>query len=315
MNLLELVEVSKQYYQHKALDRVSIEIKEGSIFGLLGPNGAGKTTLIRIITQIIAPDEGKVLYKQKLMQEEDIYEMGYLPEERGLYKKMKVWDQLIYFARLKGIDSLEAIKRAKLWLNRLNIEQWKDKKVEDLSKGMQQKIQFIATILHQPKLLILDEPFSGFDPINAELIKNELLNMRKEGVTIILSTHNMNSVEELCDDIALIHQAKVVLKGNVNEIKKQFKSSIYIIQIKGHLQSFTHALWASAELLESKEIGNEWLVKIKLKEGFTINNVLQQVLPVCEIISLKEDAVSMNDIFIKVVSKDSPISATSILTE
>ncbi len=315
MNLLELIELSKQYHQHKALDKVSVEVKEGSIFGLLGPNGAGKTTLIRIITQIIAPDEGKVLYRQKLMREEAVYEMGYLPEERGLYKKMNVWEQLIYFARLKGLDYAESVKRAKLWLNRLSIEQWKDKKVEDLSKGMQQKIQFISTVLHRPKLLILDEPFSGFDPINAELIKNELLSMKKEGVTIILSTHNMNSVEELCDDIALIHQAKVVLKGNVNEIKKQFKSSVYQIQMKGPLQSFTHALWASAELLETKEMGNEWVVKIKLKDGFTINKILQLILPVCEIISVKEDAVSMNDIFIKTVSKDSEIVTSSILTE
>ncbi len=315
MNLLELIEVSKQYHPHKALDKVSVEIKEGSIFGLLGPNGAGKTTLIRIITQIIAPDEGKVLYKQNLMREDAVYEMGYLPEERGLYKKMKVWDQLIYFARLKGLEYAEAVKRAKFWLNRLSIEQWKDKKIEDLSKGMQQKIQFIATVLHRPKLLILDEPFSGFDPINAELIKNELLSMKKDGITIILSTHNMNSVEELCDEIALIHQAKVVLKGNVYEIKKQFQSSVYQIQMKGHLQSFTHALWTSAELLETKEMGNEWIVKIRLKDGFTLNKVLQLILPVCEIISVKEDVVSMNDIFIKTVSKDSEIVTTSMLTE
>lgn len=319
MNIIEVKEVSKQYYQHKALDKISIDVRAGSIFGLLGPNGAGKTTLIRIINQIIAPDEGVVLYKGKELNEEIISEIGYLPEERGLYKKVKVLDQLLYLAQLKGMDKYAAFQKAQEWLKKLNIEKWKDKKIEDLSKGMQQKIQFIATVIHQPKLMILDEPFSGFDPINAEIIKNEILNIKQTGGTIILSTHNMNSVEELCDDIALIHQAKVVLHGSVHSIKQQFKSSVYQIQFKGNLQAFTHALWSAAELLNSKEVHRDIVVRIKLKPNVRINQILHQVLPVCEIISVKEEMLSMNDIFIKMVSsnnfQNNSEATTPILTE
>lgn len=315
MNILEIIEVSKQYAQHKALDKISMEVKEGSIFGLLGPNGAGKTTLIRIITKIISPDEGQVLFYQKPLQEDVVYSIGYLPEERGLYKKVKVFEQLLYLAQLKGMDKYAAIQKANYWLKKLDMDKWKDKKVEDLSKGMQQKIQFIASVMHSPKLMILDEPFSGFDPINAEVIKNEILHLKKEGATIILSTHNMNSVEELCDDIALIHQSKVVLSGNVYAIKQQFKSSVYHIQFKGNVQSFAHALWASAELLETKEIPNEINARIKLKPHITINQILSQLLPVCEIISVKEEMLSMNDIFIKTVAQNSNLAATITLTE
>jgi len=315
MKFLEVIEVSKQYYKHTALDKVTIDVNEGTIFGLLGPNGAGKTTLIRIITQIISPDEGKVLFQGKEWREEMIKDIGYLPEERGLYKKVKVFDQLLYLAQLKGLERYSAIQKIEWWLNHLQIDQWKNKNIEDLSKGMQQKIQFIATILHQPKLMILDEPFSGFDPVNAEIIKKEILNFKNEGRTIILSTHNMNSVEELCDDIALIHQSKVVLKGSVYNIKKQFKSNVYQICFKGNLQAFTHALWASAELIDFKEVHNEWVVRIKLLQNASINQILLQILPICEIVYVKEEELSMNDIFIKTVSQNSDIQVQSTLTE
>lgn len=314
MNILDVIEVSKQYYQHKALDKISISVKEGSIYGLLGPNGAGKTTLIRIITKIISPDEGKVLLNNQPISDDDVTKIGYLPEERGLYKNVKVFDQLLYLSQLKGLEKFSAIERINYWLKKLNIDEWKNKKVSDLSKGMQQKIQFIATVLHSPKLMILDEPFSGFDPINAEIIKNEIINLKKEGTTIILSTHNMNSVEELCDDIALIHQAKVVLSGNVFELKKQYSDAVYQIMFKGNLQAFTHALWASAELISTKEIHNNILARIKLKPKITINKILQQILPVCEIIFVKEELLSMNDIFIKTVGQSINVSE-SILTE
>jgi len=314
MNILEVIEVSKQYYQHKALDKISISVKKGSIFGLLGPNGAGKTTLIRIITKIISPDEGKVLLNNQPISDNDITKIGYLPEERGLYKNVKVFDQLLYLSQLKGLEKFSAIERINYWLKKLNIDEWKNKKVSDLSKGMQQKIQFIATVLHSPDLIILDEPFSGFDPINAEIIKNEILNFKKEGKTIILSTHNMNSVEELCDDIALIHKSKVVLSGNVFELKKQYSDTIYQIMFKGNLQAFTHALWASAELISINEIHNNLLARIKLKPKITINQILQQILPVCEIIFVKEELLSMNDIFIKTVGQSINVSE-SILTE
>lgn len=315
-NILEVIDVSKQYYQHKALDKINIEVKEGSVFGLLGPNGAGKTTLIRIITQIISPDEGKILFQGKEISEDIIYQLGYLPEERGLYKKVKVIDQLMYLAQLKGMEKYSAYEKINYWLKKLEIDKWKNKKIEDLSKGMQQKIQFIATIVHSPKLMILDEPFSGFDPINAEIIKNEILKLKEEGATIILSTHNMNSVEELCDDIALIHQSKVVLKGSVYSIKEQFKSKTYQIKFKGHIQAFAHSLWSSAELLENKILPNgEVIAKIKLKENININQIIQQILPVCEITAINEEMLSMNDIFIRTVAEQNVISTSSALTE
>lgn len=315
MSILEVIEVSKQYHQHKALDKVSIEVKQGSIFGLLGPNGAGKTTLLRIITNILSPDEGKVLYNSKMIDASIMNEIGYLPEERGLYKKAKVIDQILYLAQLKGLDRYAAVQRAEYWLKKLEIERWKGKKIEDLSKGMQQKIQFIITVIHSPELLILDEPFSGFDPINAEIIKNEILNLKREGATIILSTHNMNSVEELCDDIALIHQAKVMLKGNVYEIKQRYRTSMYYIHFRGNIQAFAHALWTSAELLDTKEMKNEIVAKIKLKPNITLNQLLHQIIPVCEILSVKEDRLSMNDIFIKTVSPQNNPFTYTILTE
>lgn len=301
MNKLEVINVSKWYKNYQALKNVSISVNGGKVFGLLGPNGAGKTTLIRMITQITLPDTGQILLDGKTISEELVPKIGYLPEERGLYKKVKVLEQLIYLAELKGINKNIAKEKALEWLKKLGIDQWKDKKIEDLSKGMQQKIQFIATVLHHPELIILDEPFSGFDPINADIIKNEILNLKNTGAIIILSTHNMNSVEELCDDIALIHQSEVVLSGSVRHIKNQYKSNIFHVRFKGNIQAFTHALWSSAELLDIKNQANEFSVKIKLLPHIGINQVLHQILSVCEILSFNEEELSMNDIFIKTV--------------
>ena len=224
---LEAQDIVKCYANHKALDGVSIKVPQGKVFGLLGPNGAGKTTLIRIINRITAPDSGKVYFNGHLSQPDDIYNIGYLPEERGLYKKMKVGEQAIYLAQLKGLDKREATKRLKEWFDKFEITQWWDKKLEELSKGMQQKVQFVITVLHKPQLLIFDEPFSGFDPVNAELLKREILELKNQGHTIIFSTHNMSSVEEICDNIALINHSHVVLQGEVNEVRSQFKTNTY----------------------------------------------------------------------------------------
>ena len=227
MSLLTVEHVSKHYAAHTALSDVSLEIPKGSVYGLLGPNGAGKTTLIRIINRITAPDEGRVLMGGRELQAEDIYRIGYLPEERGLYKKMKVGEQALFFARLKGLSRRDALKGLKVWFEKFGIESWWDKKVEELSKGMAQKVQFIVTVLHEPELLIFDEPFSGFDPINANLLKEEILALRDKGATIIFSTHNMSSVEELCDHITLINKSKNILSGNVEEIRRSYGANIF----------------------------------------------------------------------------------------
>ena len=227
MSLLTVEHVSKHYAGHTALDDVSLTIPRGSVYGLLGPNGAGKTTLIRIINRITAPDEGRVLFGDRELKAEDVYRIGYLPEERGLYKKMKVGEQALFFARLKGLSRRDALKRLKVWFEKFGIESWWDKKVEELSKGMAQKVQFIVTVLHEPELLIFDEPFSGFDPINANLLKEEILALRDKGATIIFSTHNMSSVEELCDHITLINRSKNILSGNVEEIRRSYGANIF----------------------------------------------------------------------------------------
>ena len=235
MDLIKIDHISKAYGGHQALSDISITIPDKSIFGLLGPNGAGKTTLIRIITKIIQQDQGKVFLNEKEITYDLVRKIGYLPEERGLYKKMKVGEQLIYLSQLKGLSRTEAVKRIKIWLEKLDLKSWWNKNVEDLSKGMAQKVQFIATVVHEPKLLILDEPFSGFDPVNADLIKNEILELRDKGATIIFSTHRMESVEELCDNIALINQSKKILDGSVKQIKEEHKQGQYIIDYTGTL--------------------------------------------------------------------------------
>ena len=230
--ILEVKNVYKQYANHLALDDVSINVPRGSVFGLLGPNGAGKTTLIRIINSITAPDKGEVLLNGKKLSLNDTANIGYLPEERGLYKKMKVGEQALYLCQLKGLSKTEALKRLKYWFEKFEIESWWDKKVEELSKGMAQKVQFITTVLHEPELLIFDEPFSGFDPVNAELLKREILELRDKGATVIFSTHNMDSVERLCENIALINKSRVVLSGNINDIRKQFSNNKLVVSLR-----------------------------------------------------------------------------------
>jgi ABC-2 type transport system ATP-binding protein len=315
MFILEAKDVCKQYGKHLALDRVNIQISKGSIFGLLGPNGAGKTTLIRIINQITGPDSGQVLFNGKAIAPNDTRYVGYLPEERGLYKKMKVSEQATYLARLKGLSAKEADHKLKYWFDKLGMSGWWNKPVEELSKGMAQKVQFVVTILHDPQLLILDEPFSGFDPVNANVIKNEILELKQKGTTIIFSTHNMGSVEELCDDIALIHQSKVILNGAVKDIKNQFRTNLFDVGFRGNVMAFTHSMWTGAKLINHKTEGDITLATIELMSGHTANDLLQNVIQKAEIVSFNEVIPTMNDIFIKCVSNQDVSSTKSNYTE
>jgi len=299
MPALQTINVSKSYGKFKALDKVSIEVGQQSIFGLLGPNGAGKTTLIRIINMISAMDEGQVLLNGQAIKQSDISNIGYLPEERGLYKKMKVGEQAIYLAQLKGLSKQDAIKRLNYWFEKFEIDSWWNKKVEELSKGMQQKIQFIATVLHQPKLLIFDEPFSGFDPINVNLLKDEILQLRNDGATIIFSTHNMASVEELCDHIVLIDNSKTILSGEINEIKNRFKANIF--EVVYRRQNELSLPSGHFEIIETKEERGTLISQIRILNGNKPNDLLQQILPTTEVVSFHEMLPSMNDIFIQEV--------------
>jgi len=313
--ILEIRNISKKYANHTALNGVSISVQPQKIFGLLGPNGAGKTSLIRIINQITGPDSGEIWFNGQKLAPQHVELIGYLPEERGLYKKMKVGEQAMYLAQLKGLKKSEAKQKLQHWFEKFEIGNWWDKKIEELSKGMQQKIQFIVTVLHEPKLLILDEPFSGFDPINAQLIKNEILELKKNGATIIFSTHNMGSVEELCDHIALINKAEKLLDGSVKDIRKNHRSHTYQITFKGNLIAFTNALWAGAELLEKKSDEDTHTVTVKLLQQNKPNDLLQVVLNYSEIISFQEIVPSMNDIFISVVENKTSLNTQSSFTE
>src|SRR4051812_24162821 len=265
--MLSIRHIVKQYAGQRALDDVSIEIEKGKIFGLLGPNGAGKTSLIRIINQITGPDSGEIFFQGEKLTQKHIEQIGYLPEERGLYKKMEVGEQALYLAQLKGMKKAEAKKKLKFWFEKFEIDAWWNKKVEELSKGMQQKVQFIVTVLHEPKLLILDEPFSGFDPINANIIRNEILNLKEQGSTVLFSTHNMGSVEELCDYIALINKSEKILDGSVKEIRKQYKSNIYEVEFSGNMMGFTNALWTYGKLLEHTVEGDTCKAQVQLSGG------------------------------------------------
>jgi ABC-2 type transport system ATP-binding protein len=299
MNLLRAEDIVKNYASHRALDGVSLSIPQGKIFGLLGPNGAGKTSLIRIMTQITGADEGEIYFKENRMTPQDAYRIGYLPEERGLYKKMKVGEQLVYLARLKGLSQSEAIHRLKAWFVKLEIEKWWDKKVDDLSKGMQQKVQFIATVVHQPDLIILDEPFSGFDPINANLIKDEILALKAAGATIILSTHRMESVEELCDNIALINRSKVVLAGAVRDIKRQYRTHQYVIDYTGPLASLPAPLQADRQITLEEDTHRVW---VQLAADTPPNMLLSALISQVQVHRFEELVPSMNDIFIQTVT-------------
>ena len=301
--ILEARDVRKQYAAHTALDGVSLAVPEQSIFGLLGPNGAGKTSLIRIITQITGADSGEVLFRGERLNPSHIGQIGYLPEERGLYKKMKVGEQLLYLARLRGMPRAEAVERIKHWLNRFDIKAWAEKNVEDLSKGMQQKVQFIATVMHQPSLIILDEPFSGFDPINANLIKDEILRLREEGATIIFSTHRMESVEELCDNIALINRARKVLDGPVGTIRNQFKTNTYEVEGQGRLL----VMHPDFEVVEQKARENDhFYARIQLHAGTTPNDLLRFLIGQVQVHTFREQIPSINEIFIRRVRETMP---------
>ncbi len=304
-SIISVNNVVKKYANYTALDDVSLEIPAQSVFGLLGPNGAGKTSLIRIINQIIGPDSGEVFFEGEKLSQKHIAHIGYLPEERGLYKKMKVAEQVLYLAQLKGLKKNDATKKINHWFEKFEIDTWRNKRIEELSKGMQQKVQFIVTVLHEPKLLILDEPFSGFDPINANLIKNEILNLKKNGATILFSTHNMESVEELCDNIALIHQSKKILDGPVKAIRKQFRSNTYEIVFTGNMMGFTNSLWTHGKLIEHEKDDENYKVIVQLIGPTTSSQLLQSVLPSVEIHSFKEIIPSMNDVFITNVNKES----------
>jgi ABC-2 type transport system ATP-binding protein len=310
MELLSAVNITKQYAAHKALDRVTIRIPENSIFGLLGPNGAGKTTFIRIINQIIAPDEGEIFLKGKPLVPSDIARIGYLPEERGLYKKMNVGEQAVYLSRLKGLSKAEAEKRLRFWFSEFGIMGWWNRKVEELSKGMQQKVQFIVTILHEPMLLIFDEPFSGFDPINVNLLKEEILNLKKKGATIIFSTHNMASVEELCDHIALINNAKTILEGNVREIKKTFKTNTFEVHYNTYEGDFRSLLPSGFEMTGESVEEDLRTALVRIPANASPNDLLKVLIPNVSVHAIHEIIPSMNDIFIRTVTEQQTPATT-----
>ncbi len=311
MDLFIAKNVTKSFDQHRALDKVSINVPEGSIFGLLGPNGAGKTTFIRIVNRILAPDEGELFFRGKPLSPSDISDIGYLPEERGLYKKMKIGEQAIYLAQLKGLSRHDALKKLNYWFEKFELKAWWNRKVEELSKGMQQKVQFIVTVIHEPEMLIFDEPFSGFDPINVNLLKEEILEFRKKGATIIFSTHNMASVEELCDHIALINNSRKILDGNVWEIKKTYKTNTFEIQFtnfEGDTRSF---LPSTFEVLEQTTINEHLIAKIRIPADAKPNDLIREMLPHVMIQSINEIIPSMNDIFIRTVTSQNSDTSTS----
>lgn len=301
MEFLRTENVNKNYSGFQALTDVSLNIEKGQVFGLLGPNGAGKTTLIRIINQITAPDSGMVYFDGRPLNSNDIYNIGYLPEERGLYKKMKVGEQALYLSQLKGLDKKTALKRLKHWFEKFEIQDWWDKKVMELSKGMQQKVQFICTVLHEPKLLIFDEPFSGFDPINTNILKEEILNLKEKGATIIFSTHNMSSVEEICDHIALINKSKKILDGDIHDVKASYKTNIFDVTYRGDFSDISNSLGRKFDIISHIEKPHINELTITNISGNSNNDLLNILIGKAEIISFMERIPSMNEIFIKVV--------------
>ena len=303
MGMIRCEDVCKSFGEKKALDHVSLDIPEGKIFGLLGPNGAGKTTLIRIINRITIPNSGNVFFNESPITQEDVEKIGYLPEERGLYRKMKVGEQAMYLAQLKGMTAKDATRELKFWFKRFNIESWWDKKVEELSKGMAQKVQFITTVVHKPSLLILDEPFSGFDPVNAQLIREEILRLKDEGATIVLSTHNMESVEELCDNIALINRSHVVISGGVDEIRRKYgNNNVELIYHGSHGSASVNGVFNV--ISDSDDAGRHTAV-ISLEDGHAGNEVLSEAITSgLSVSGFKELVPRMNDIFIKLVTEE-----------
>lgn len=312
MAFLEVEQISKSYGSHVALDDVSLSVEAGSIYGLLGPNGAGKSTLIRIINQILAPDSGQIRLNGQPLRREDVQRIGYLPEERGLYKKMKVGEQAVYLARLKGLSKQEAVKQLKWWFERFDISSWWGKKVQELSKGMAQKVQFIVTVLHKPQLLIFDEPFSGFDPVNAELLTREILRLRDEGATVLFSTHNMGSVEALCDHITLINKSKNVLTGAVSELRAKFSHPLYELGYKGdftELQQLLPAGWTTRAL--EPEGGLNRAIIESQDRAASGNSLLMHLVKGVQVDQFARLQSSMNDIFIQVVGQEDAPTDTS----
>ena len=299
-NIITAEHITKRFSVHTALDDVSVEIPRGSVYGLLGPNGAGKTTLIRTINRITLPDEGRILFDGRPITQSDIFRIGYLPEERGLYRKMKVGEQALFLARLKGLSRYEALLRLKEWFVRFGIEEWWDKKVEELSKGMAQKIQFIVTVLHKPELLIFDEPFSGFDPINANLLKEEILRLKDEGATVIFSTHNMSSVEEICDHITLINKSHNILSGRVDEIRRKHGGNTFSVQYKGDNKALIEKLQGVCNVLAHEEsvVGLSSL-KLHIERNENVRAVVALLNEAVELRQFTEEVPSMNDIFIR----------------
>lgn len=296
--MLSIKNIVKEYAKHRALNDVSMEIERGKIFGLLGPNGAGKTSLIRIINQITAPDSGEVFFNGEKLNQSHISKIGYLPEERGLYKKMEIGEQMVYLARLKGLSRTDAIQKIKYWFEKMEMQAWWNKKVEDLSKGMQQKVQFVASVLHEPELIILDEPFSGFDPVNAEIIKDEILELNKKGSTIIFSTHRMESVELLCDHIALLNKSHKILDGKVKDIRNSYRNNTFKIEFTGDIQSLSNQTY---DLISHTSLEDWEQITVKIKPDYNSNNVLLELIPQIKIHHLEEVIPSINEIFIQKV--------------
>ena len=304
MDILNVDNVSKNYAKHRALDSISLSVPQGKVYGLLGPNGAGKTTLIRIINHITAPDSGTVTFDGHRLTQADVAHIGYLPEERGLYKKMKVGDQAVFFARLKGMSGSEARAQIRSWFEKFGILDWWDKKVEELSKGMAQKVQFIVTVLHNPKLLIFDEPFSGFDPINAALLRDEILELKRNGATIIFSTHNMASVEEICDKITLINKGQNILTGDVAELREQSSKGKYRITFNGSTQGLIDALEPMIESHSLSDGGSGAVnIDINARPDATVRHILAAANDKVDIIAFQKGRASMNDIFIQTVGQ------------
>lgn len=296
-------ELVKKYKARTVVNHVSIDVNQGEIVGLLGPNGAGKTTLIRIVNRITAPDEGRVLFDGRPLASADVQRIGYLPEERGLYKKMKVGEQALFFARLKGLSRAEAVRRLRVWFDRFDIASWWNRRVEELSKGMAQKVQFIVTVLHEPELLIFDEPFSGFDPINANLLKDEILALRDKGATIIFSTHNMSSVEEICDHITLINKSRNILSGEVDEIRRRHGSNIFEVAYRGEEQTLRQAVAGRCEILDGTQEESVYrTLKLHVESDADVRGVISAVNDAVELRSFREIIPSMNDIFIRAVN-------------
>jgi ABC-2 type transport system ATP-binding protein len=300
--MLEIQNISKSYHRKIALDNVSMQVNKGEVFGLLGPNGAGKTTLIRVINKIVQPNEGVVKFNGDVMTTKHLAEIGYLPEERGLYKTMTVQDQAVFFGRLRGLNKLDVQTKLNYWLDKFKIQDWRKKRIEELSKGMAQKVQFICTVLHDPKLLILDEPFSGFDPLNVELIKQEILEMKAAGKTIILSSHNMSSIEEICDRVALLNKSKKIVEGTISSLKEERKLGLYSVKFRGSMIAFVNALWTGFEIVEKDTLGDDmFIVKLRMRGKSRFDDLLQVLIGQVQIEAVWEVMPSMQDVFIDLV--------------